>query len=91
MCDVRDDRPQGIGDPTMAGNLFLGILFRSVPLASSLKRAYILAELLARLQLHVQAAVIRKHIELEEIKSSALVRRVEDIYWTNALTPFLIP
>lgn len=28
VCDVGDDRLQGIGDRTMAGNLFLGILSR---------------------------------------------------------------
>ena len=33
------------------------------------------SELLARLQLHVPAADIRKYVELEEIKSSALVRQ----------------
>ena len=75
MCDVSDGRPQGVGARTMARNLFLGILFRSVPLASSPIWAHILAELLARLQLHVPAADIRKHIELEEIRSGALVKR----------------
>jgi len=72
--DASDDRPQGTGNPTMACNLFLGILLRSVRLALALIAAHVFAELLTRLQLHVPAADIRKYIELEEIKSSALVR-----------------
>jgi hypothetical protein len=35
VCDVSGDRPQGIGNCTMAGKLFLGILFGLVPLTSS--------------------------------------------------------
>lgn len=78
VCNVSGDCPQGTWNCTVARNLFLGILFRSVPLVSSLPRTYALAELLTRLQLHVPAADIRKYIELEEIKSSALVGR-----WTT--------
>jgi len=74
VCDVGDDRPQGVGNPTMACNFFLGILLRSVHLPSASMGTHVLGELLTRLQLHVPAADIRKHIELEEIKSSALVR-----------------
>jgi len=74
VCDVSDDCPQGTWNRTMARNLFLGVLFRLVLVTSSLIRANAFAELLTRLQLHVPAADIRKHIELEEIKSSALVR-----------------
>ena len=73
VCDVIDDRLQGVGNPTVACNFFRGILFRSVPLTVSQTRTHVLAELLTRLQLHVPAADIRKHIELEEIKSNALV------------------
>ena len=74
MCNVSDGRLQGVGNPPMACNLFLGILLRSVRLPSASIGTHVLAELLTRLQLHVPAADIRKHIELEEIKSSALVR-----------------
>lgn len=74
VCHVGDDRTQGIGNRTMACNLFLGIVFRLVLLFSFSALAHISAELLTRLQLHVPAADIRKHIELEEIKASALVR-----------------
>jgi hypothetical protein len=73
--DVGDDRPQGAGDRAMAGDLFLGILSRWVSSCPVVTRAHVFAELLARLQLHVPAATIRKHIELEEIKSNALVRQ----------------
>jgi hypothetical protein len=59
----------------MAGDLFLGILSRLVPLTPFLHDFHVFAELLARLQLHVPAARIRKHVELDEIKSGALVRR----------------
>jgi len=75
VCDVGDDRPQGIGNRTMACNLFLGVLFRLAPLSSLPIVAHVPAELLTRLQLHVPAAGIRKHVELEEIKSNALVRQ----------------
>ena len=40
-----------------------------------LTRSHSSTGLLARLQLHVPAANIRKHTGLEEIKSSALVRQ----------------
>jgi len=75
VCDVGDDRSQGTGNRTMACNIFLGVLSRLDPFTSSPKLAHVLAELLARLQLHVPAADIRKHVELEDIKSSALVRQ----------------
>jgi len=74
VCDVSDGGLQGVGNPTMACNFFLGILLRSVRLPSAPIGTDFFAELLTRLQLHVPAADIRKHIELEEIKSSALVR-----------------
>ena len=74
MCDVSGGRLQGVGNPTMACNLFLGILLRSAYLPSAPMGTHVFAELLTRLQLHVPAADIRKHIELEEIKSTALVR-----------------
>ena len=35
VCDVGDDHPQGVGNRTVACDFFLGILLRSVPLASS--------------------------------------------------------
>ena len=41
----------------------------------AIARVDVFAELLTRLQLHVSAANIRKYIELEEVKSSALVRQ----------------
>ena len=74
VCDVGGNRLQGVGSPTMACDLFLGILFRLVHIPSVPIGTNVPAELLTRLQLHVSAADIRKHIELEDIKSSALVR-----------------
>lgn len=75
MCNAGDDCPQGARNRTMARNLFLRVISRSVPPDSSPVRTHAFAELLTRLQLHVPAAGIRKYVELEEIKSSALVRQ----------------
>lgn len=80
MCDVGADCPQGARNRTVACNLLLGVISRSVPPDSSPARAHAFAELLTRLQLHVPAAGIRKYVELEEIKSSALVRKCRSYF-----------
>lgn len=92
MCDVDDCCPQGIGNSKMAGDLLLGILSRLVSLTYFvLTRTHAFAGLLTRLQLHIPAAGIRKHIELEEIRSSALVRQriaCIELMW---LSQFFLP
>ena len=88
VCDISDDCPQGTWDCTVACNLFLGILSRSVLFTFSLPRAHAFSELLTRLQLHVPAADIRKYIELEEIKSSALVGRWRSCVYRHAESLF---